>query len=519
MEYFVGIFLAIGVSFLTTLIGFDRDRALYPIMTIVIASYYELFAVVGGSVQALGLETIMFSVFALVAVIGFKTNLWLIVAALAGHGVFDLAHPHLIANHGVPSWWPMFCATYDLTAALYLAWRLSHSVLAAGPNIGPRPSYVESELVAAASFAKRGDFPASFRHLERAHILAQNSTLEHVRVHFHMLFWAIQQRNVREIAGQILRIIGAAAVTAVGLAPSGNTGGSNVSLFRQMPIPDDLAALLAKPSKRSTAHILGTVLFAALALVGGIAANAATSEERIVTVDSRQVAFRVVGSGRPAIVLISGLGDEMATFEDVADALGKTNTVILYDRAGYGGSDLDDGPRDASAVARELHSLLAQSGVPGPFVLSGHSLGGLFAEYYAAKHPDQVLGLILEDSRPADFTRRCAARLLPSNCLPPKWATWLMPKGARDEVAALDQTTAQVEESVPLHDKPVLVLTHPGGDAETAFDILWMQAQNDLAARYPGSRHLTAADGGHYIHRDQREWFFMSVRAFLTEIQ
>ena len=107
--------------------------------------------------------------------------------------------------------------------------------------------------------------------------------------------------------------------------------------------------------------------------------------------------FRVLGSGRPAVVMISGLGDGMATFDDVAAELAKTRMVIVYDRAGYGGSERANGPRDAVAAARELSGLLAQSGVAGPFVVSGHSLGGLFAEYYAATHPEQVAGLILED--------------------------------------------------------------------------------------------------------------------------
>lgn len=95
-----------------------------------------------------------------------------------------------------------------------------------------------------------------------------------------------------------------------------------------------------------------------------------------------------------------------------------------------------------------------------------------------------------------------------------------MPKGARDEAAALEQVTAQVAGSAPLHGKPVLVLSRAGGPArKTPFGALWMQAQDDLAARYPGSRHLTAEAGGHYIHQDQRDWFLISVRAFLTDVR
>lgn len=121
MEYLVGVLLALGVGVFATLARLDRERSFYPVVLIVIASYYALFAVMSGSLAALIAEAPVIALFAAVAVLGFKWNLWLVVAALAGHGLFDLVHPHLIANRGVPAWWPMFCLTYDLTAAAYLA--------------------------------------------------------------------------------------------------------------------------------------------------------------------------------------------------------------------------------------------------------------------------------------------------------------------------------------------------------------------------------------------------------------
>jgi hypothetical protein len=129
MEYIVGISLALAVSLFATLVGFDRDRVFYPAMTLVVASYYGLFAIVGGSALALSLETAVFSIFVLIAVIGFKTNLWLVAGALVGHGAFDLIHSFLIDNPGLPDWWPMFCLSYDVVAGLYLAVLLSRSVI------------------------------------------------------------------------------------------------------------------------------------------------------------------------------------------------------------------------------------------------------------------------------------------------------------------------------------------------------------------------------------------------------
>ena len=121
MALVVGALLALIVGILATGSGLDRDRALYPVVTIVVASYYALFAVMGASTHALVVELFVGLGFLIVAVSGFKSSLWLVVAALAAHGVFDLGHGSVISNPGVPRWWPRFCLTYDVTAAMYLA--------------------------------------------------------------------------------------------------------------------------------------------------------------------------------------------------------------------------------------------------------------------------------------------------------------------------------------------------------------------------------------------------------------
>ena len=124
MALLVGAFLAFSVGMFATGLGLDRDRAFYPVVTIVIASYYALFAVMGASTPALVLESLVCAAFLAAAVTGFRRSLWVVVVALAAHGIFDLTHAAIISNPGVPSWWPEFCLTYDVTAAAYLAWLL-----------------------------------------------------------------------------------------------------------------------------------------------------------------------------------------------------------------------------------------------------------------------------------------------------------------------------------------------------------------------------------------------------------
>jgi hypothetical protein len=127
----IGAVLAFAVGILATIVGLDRDRAFYPAVTIVIASYYALFAVMGRSDQALVIESLVGAVFLAVAVAGFRSSLWLVVAALFAHGIFDFVRGAAIVNPGVPVWWPQFCLTYDVTAAAYLAWLLKSGRLRA----------------------------------------------------------------------------------------------------------------------------------------------------------------------------------------------------------------------------------------------------------------------------------------------------------------------------------------------------------------------------------------------------
>lgn len=256
---------------------------------------------------------------------------------------------------------------------------------------------------------------------------------------------------------------------------------------------------------------MATLAFAGLFVMASCATT--PSDARFAQVEDQRIAYRVLGSGEPVVVMISGLGDGMATFDDAAAELAKSATVIVYDRAGYGGSDAAEGVRDARAAERELSAILEQSGVTGPYVVLGHSVGGLYAEYYAAQHPDQVAGLILEDSRPADFRRACEAAGV-SMCASPASLAWTMPRGAQSELAALVATETQVEAIASMNGKPVLVLSRSAPSNANTFDAAWAISQNELAARYH-ARHLTAPNGGHYIHEDAAAWFIASIQAFL----
>lgn len=112
-----------------------------------------------------------------------------------------------------------------------------------GRNIAP---LVDAELARAHDANAAGRACLAFFHLQRAHVLGQASTCLHLKVHLHMLRWGWRQRRVDEVMGQLLRMVGALSMTAVGLVPQGNTGGSDVSPFKPMPVPQDLSAMIRR---------------------------------------------------------------------------------------------------------------------------------------------------------------------------------------------------------------------------------------------------------------------------------
>lgn len=112
--------------------------------------------------------------------------------------------------------------------------------------MGVLQTHIEQELAAADEMIVLCDYSSAFSHLERAHVLGQAITFDHTRIHWRMLKLGFRIRNLREIFGQIIRIVGASTKTPFGIYPTGNTGGANVYFFKPMPVPDDLQQILDK---------------------------------------------------------------------------------------------------------------------------------------------------------------------------------------------------------------------------------------------------------------------------------
>ena len=130
---------------------------------------------------------------------------------------------------------------------------------------------------------------------------------------------------------------------------------------------------------------------------------------QLVDVGGRSLHLRCTGTGTPTVLLQPGAGEFSSNMGWIAPAVAQQTRVCVYDRAGRGWSDPADAPQDGAALVADLHTLLARAHVAGPYVVAGHSFGGLYTLAFAARYPDEVVGMVLLDStapKPATNLRR-----------------------------------------------------------------------------------------------------------------
>ena len=240
--------------------------------------------------------------------------------------------------------------------------------------------------------------------------------------------------------------------------------------------------------------------------------------KRVVT-DMASHDYVLAGSGGPAVVLEAGLGDGKDAWAPVFSRLSEATSVLAYDRAGYSGSRSREPVRDGAAIVRELRATLDRLGLQPPYVLVGHSIGGMYMELYARTYPDEVAGLVFVDARHAEFTGRCLAQGA-RWCEPPTLLEAMLPPVARRELAGETATRKEILRAGPVPDVPVVVLTgmHKPLEGER-FRAVWLATQRDLASVTAAARHEICDRCGHYIHRDDPDRVVNAILWVVGEVR
>jgi pimeloyl-ACP methyl ester carboxylesterase len=214
---------------------------------------------------------------------------------------------------------------------------------------------------------------------------------------------------------------------------------------------------------------------------------------------------RLEGKGSRTVILEAGLGDTMDVWKDIQPRIAASCArTLAYNRAGYLGSDPAVGPRDSETIVAELRAELKRRNINPPYILVGHSLGGLYMQYFARNYPKEVAGLLLVDST----NWHQGMTVQPSANTPYSGrtaVTLFMPWIMRREINDSSSAGEQVHASPQAEGFPTIVLSStraPSGETP-ATRALSADMQDEIAADFPGASHVRVNDSGHYIQRDK----------------
>jgi pimeloyl-ACP methyl ester carboxylesterase len=219
------------------------------------------------------------------------------------------------------------------------------------------------------------------------------------------------------------------------------------------------------------------------------------------------------GRGVRTVILESGLGDTLAVWKDIQPSIAQCTRTFSYTRSGYPGSDPADGPRDSATIVGELREELARRNIRPPYVLVGHSLGGLYMQYFARNYPQEVSGLVLIDS--THWNHKMAIDPAANRAyLGRREVHLFMPWIMRRELKDSEEAGLQVHASPGAQYVRTIVLssTRPPKGATPESLVRAMQLQGEIAADFPGSRHVFVTGAGHYIQRDKPEVVINAIR-------
>ncbi len=230
-----------------------------------------------------------------------------------------------------------------------------------------------------------------------------------------------------------------------------------------------------------------------------------------------RIAALTGGHGSPAVVFDSGLGDPMIVWSEVLPPLAPETTVFAWDRPGLGRSSSGALPRTSERIVAEMREALRTAGIPPPYVLVGHSFGGMTALLFARLYPDEVSGLVLVEATHPRF-RAEEERLRPREgmaALRRRFAA--LGPTAENEFDAVPESAAQIAAAPPLPPIPLIVVTAARhSDPVPELARIWQVLQKDLAAQSPKGRQVFAANSDHSVMYDDPGVVIGAVRELLA---
>lgn len=206
--------------------------------------------------------------------------------------------------------------------------------------------------------------------------------------------------------------------------------------------------------------------------------------------------------GDATVVFESGLGNDWAPWDEVASEVAGRARVFAYSRPGYGDSDPSEAPRTAVRIVEELRALLTARGFVPPYILVGHSFGGTYMELFAKAHPEEVVGLVLVDSRHRDFTAACQSAGL-TGCTIPASALGSLSQVQQDEFHGFASASDEIRAAGTFGLYPVRVLTATSHPWSESVEALWQSMQGALAHESSHGAQIVFEGASHNLETDR----------------
>lgn len=273
----------------------------------------------------------------------------------------------------------------------------------------------------------------------------------------------------------------------------------------------------------------------AIIIIIGLTDCSGQDENSFVDINGKRQHIRVKGTGKPTIVFVTGLSEQLTNFDSIQNEMSKATRTFSYDRAGLGKSEAIPVERSIDNMAQELELLLLKSSIKPPYLLVGHSLGGMIIRYYNYLYPDKVAGLILIDPASEKYDDEVRKGLDPKEIrkidsldyvLVPWTRDERVPISIRSEYQNFKTTDKELIKNTKFPvDKPVTVISSSRySDIEKKEQLsqrevdIWVKLHNDWKKEAPQIRHIMTEKSGHYIHNEEPELIIKEIRLMLDRI-
>lgn len=235
-----------------------------------------------------------------------------------------------------------------------------------------------------------------------------------------------------------------------------------------------------------------------------------------VDVGGHNLNLLIGGQGSPAVIFEGGFGTGIASWSTVQKEVAAFARTVSYDRAGLGQSDLGPKPRSAKQIATELHVALDKAGVKPPYVLVGHSFGGIYVRVFADMYPNEVAGMVLIDPSQENFNdwlkKNQVARMKEAEAEIAKAPEGVRAEGAATEIAYAEARATKVPARIP-----VTLLTATEDQSMPEAHTVWIEKHKEWIATVPGGRHVVVEKTGHFIQLQQPKLVIDTIRETLNQ--